>query len=191
LSHRVVSYLHVNGWLAVHMTGGKAFDPANASVTRLFATMADQAWSPRWCEYFEIAPDWLPEVVDGSATIGTVRAEVAGELGVPAGVPVKLGTADLSTAMLAAQMQPGDVLHIVGPTQSLATLTDKPRPMPRGRLHRLGVGRGFVQIAENPLGTDAVDWMHRVCFREQSAQQFCEQTIPLARGRRTRVRLHP
>src|SRR4029453_4122941 len=35
----VASYLHVNGWLAFHMTGQRAFDPANACFTGLFGTL--------------------------------------------------------------------------------------------------------------------------------------------------------
>ncbi len=191
LSHRVHSYLHVNGWLAFHMTGAKAFDPANASVTGLCGTMTDQAWSPRWCDYFEVEPAWLPPMVCGSATVGCLRAALASELGVPAGVPVKLGTADISTAMLAAHMEPGDVLHIVGATQTLATLAEKPAPAPRGRLHRLGVGADFVQIAHNPIGAGALAWIKNFCFREQTEAEFYEETIPLARQRSARVSLDP
>src|SRR5262249_22539649 len=65
LSHRVASYLHINGWLAFHLTGVKAFDAANASVTGLFDTLTDQVWAPHWCDYFEVERDWLPDVIDG------------------------------------------------------------------------------------------------------------------------------
>jgi sugar (pentulose or hexulose) kinase len=59
LCHRVRTYLHVGGWLALKLTGAKAFDPANASATGLFGTLSDQAWSPRWCKYFEVDREWL------------------------------------------------------------------------------------------------------------------------------------
>src|SRR5439155_23929484 len=107
LCNDVACYLHLNGWLGLRMTGEKAFDPANASFTGVFGTMTDRKWSRRWCEYFEIDPAWLPPVLSGDATLGTLRSAAATELGVPAGIPVKLGTADTSCAMLAAGMQPG------------------------------------------------------------------------------------
>ncbi len=50
LHRRLHSYLHANGWLALRLTGERAFDPGNASVTGLFHTLGDQQWSPRWCE---------------------------------------------------------------------------------------------------------------------------------------------
>ena len=37
----------------------------------LHGTLTDQAWSPRWCDYFLVDPAWLPAVVCGSTTVGT------------------------------------------------------------------------------------------------------------------------
>lgn len=191
LTCSVKSYLHVNGWLALRMTGEKAFDPANASFTGLYGTMTDGAWSPRWCEYFEVDPSWLPPVRCGSDTVGHLRSAVATELGVPAGIPVKLGAADTSLAMLAADMRPGDLLHVVGTTQVLATLTDKPVPHPRRLTRRLGIGAAFVHVAHNPVGGVALDWIHQLCFREQSAEEFFENTLVEASKRDTRITLDP
>src|SRR5579885_1238022 len=67
LHRRLHSYLHANGWLALRLTGERAFDPGNASVTGLFHTLGDQQWSPRWCEYFEVPLSALPRVLDGPA----------------------------------------------------------------------------------------------------------------------------
>src|SRR5262249_34239419 len=70
LSHRVHSYLHVNGWLCLRMTGERAFDPGNACFSGLYGTLTDQKWSSRWCDYFEVESEWLPPVVCGSTTVG-------------------------------------------------------------------------------------------------------------------------
>ncbi|MBI3408038.1 MAG: FGGY-family carbohydrate kinase [Planctomycetes bacterium] len=191
LIQEVGSYLHANGWLAFHMTGTKAFDPANASFTGVFGTMTDRAWSKRWCDYFEVDSEWLPPVVDGAATVGALRSQAAAELGVPGGIPVKIGTADTSCAVLAADMAPGDLLHEVGTTQVLAVLTDKPAPSPQRLTRLFGVGKSFVHVAHNPVGGVALEWMHRLCFREQSTTEFFEQTVPQALERQTRVSLDP
>ncbi len=84
-----------------------------------------------------------------------------------------------------------DLLHVVGSTQVLAVLTDAPRPDPR-RLTRLhGVGGGYVAVTHNPVGGVALDWLHRLCFREQSAAEFFHQTLVEAQKRSTRVALEP
>jgi xylulokinase len=191
LSHRVHSYLHVNGWLGLHLTGEKRFDPANACFTGLYGTLTDRRWSERWCRYFEVEPSWLPPVVCGSTTLGSLRSAAANELGVPAGIPVKLGTADTSSAMLAAGMGLGDLLHTVGTTQVIATLTDHPKPDPRRLTRLLGVGEAFIHVTHNPVGGAALGWLHELCFRDQTEQAFYEHTIPEAEKRSTRVCLDP
>lgn len=191
LPERVRSYLHLNGWLALHMTGGKFFDRANACFTGLFGTLTDQQWSSRWCNYFHVDPAWLPPVVCGSTTAGTLRPGVADELGLSAGIPVKLGTADTSSALLAAGIGPGDLLHVVGTTQLLVTPTTRPKPSPRRLTRMLGVGDTFLHLTHNPVGGVALDWLRHLCFREQNDREFYERTIPQAILRETLVRLDP
>jgi sugar (pentulose or hexulose) kinase len=191
LPHCTKSYLHANGWLGLRLTGEKAFDRGNACFTGLYGTLTNQNWSPRWCEYFEVEPDWLPPVVSGDATLGTLRANVAAELGVTAGIPVKLGTADTSSAMLAAGMGYGDLLHVVGTTQVLAVLTTDPRPDPKRLTRQLGVGDSFIHVTHNPVGGAALDWIRALCFADVTDDDFYERCIAEARKRETRVALDP
>src|SRR5579871_5124664 len=191
LRRQVKSYLHANGWLGLCLTGEKAFDRGNACVTGLYGTVTDQAWSPRWCSYFQVEPSCLPPVICGSTTLGKLRPAVAKELGLPAGLPVKLGTADTSSAMLAAGMQSGDLLHVVGATQVLAALTDLPRPSPQRVTRQFGVGQAFIHVAHNPVGGAALDWIRELCFRDQSEQEFFNQTLSAARRPATSVILEP
>jgi xylulokinase len=176
LRDRVGSYLHGNGWLALHLTGERAFDRANACFTGLYGTMTGQAWSSRWCDYFQVDERWLPSVMCGSTTIGALRSSAAAELGVPAGLPVKLGTADTSSAMLAAGMGSGDLLHVVGTTQVVAALTNQPQPDPKRLTRQLGVGEAFIHVAHNPVG---------------GKETFYRNTIPQALDRATTVSLDP
>lgn len=191
LRREVKSYLHANGWLGLCMTGEKAFDRGNACFTGLYGTVTDQAWSPRWCSYFQVDPSWLPTVVCGSSTLGNLRSAAAAELHVPAGLPVKLGTADTSSAMLAAGMQAGDLLHVVGATQVLAALTDRPQPNPRRLTRQLGVGGEFIHVTHNPVGGAALEWIRNLCFREQDEKDFYEHVISEALKRGPSALLDP
>ncbi len=191
LARRVRRYLHVDGWLGLQFTAEAAFDLGNACFTGLYNTMGPHAWSPRWCQYFGIEPAWLPEARSGDATLGGLRAVVAERLGVPAGIPVKLGTADTSCAMLAARLEVGELLHVVGTTQVLAVRTLHPRPAADHLTRLLGVGDGFVHITHNPVGGVALEWMHALCFHDQTAAEFYKTTIPLAIAHKTDVKLDP
>lgn len=191
LKRKVKHYLHLNGWLGLRMTGERAFDRANASLSGLFGTTTDRRWSPRWCEYFLIDPGWLPPVVCGSTTLGSLRARAAAELGVAAGLPVKLGGTTISSAMLAAGLGPGDLLQIVGSPGVLAGMTDTPKPNATRLTSLVGLGKAFMHVAFNPLGAAALDWLRRLCFQEQSDREFHEQTIPAAQDRSARATLDP
>jgi sugar (pentulose or hexulose) kinase len=191
LKDRVRRYLHLNGWLGLRLTGTAAFDPANASFTGLYGTCTDHQWSARWCGYFGVDPGWLPPVIDGRVVLGGLRAEVASAWGLKAGTPVRLGTADTSSAMLAARIGPGDLLHSVGTTQVIAVVADKPAPDPRRLTRLFGVGGRYAVVAHNPVGGAALDWMHRLCFREQSADEFYGTTVFACDGRKTDVTLDP
>ncbi len=191
LYREVKSYLHVNGWLGWKLTGEKRFDPANASLTGLFNTMTDHQWSPRWMELFNIDPAWMSPVVSAAATLGPLRSAVAVELGVPPGLPVKLGTTDLASSVLAARMKPGDLLHIVGATQTLTALAPNPHPDARRVTALLGVGDSYLHVTHNPVGGEAFDWLYRLCFLDQTKEQFVTKTMMDALDRPTRVTLDP
>lgn len=191
LRGRVRHYLHANSWVGLRLTGERRFDPANASFSGLFGTLTDRQWSPRWCDYFGVDPGWLPEVVDGRTTLGGLRAEVAAAWGLKAGVPVKLGTADTTSAMLAAGCGPDDLLHSVGTTQVLAVRVEKPEPDARRLTRLFGVGDGYVYVAHNPVGGAGLEWMHSLCYRELPAEEFYAKAVPEAGKRRSTVALDP
>jgi sugar (pentulose or hexulose) kinase len=184
-------YLHVDSWIGLRFTGEAAMDYGNACFTGVFDTMDTRDWSDRWCGYFGIERGWLPSARSGDMTLGGLRREVAQQLNLLPGLPVKLGTADTSSALLAARIELGDLLHIVGTTQVLAVRTVKPRPAADHLTRLLGVGDGYVHITHNPVGGVALDWMHQLCFHDQTAAEFYAQSIPAAIARQTEVLLDP
>lgn len=192
LANRVRRYLHVNSWLGHRMTGEFAFDPGNACFSGLLDTFQyPWKWSERWCAVFEVNPAWLPGVCSGDATLGGLVPDVARELGIPAGIPVKLGVPDTSAAALAGRLTKGEMLHVVGTTQVVAALADPPLPSEFRLTRPLGVGTGFIHVAHNPVGGVALDWLHQLCFRDQTAATFYGQTVPAASGWTSEVDFAP
>jgi sugar (pentulose or hexulose) kinase len=93
--------------------------------------------------------------------------------------------------MLAAGMGPNDLLHGVGSTQVLSTFTPHPVPDARRLTRRLGVGPAFIHVTHNPVGGAALNWLHELCFHDQTADEFFDHTVPAALERATRVTLDP
>lgn len=195
LRGRVRHYLHANGWIASLLCGEFAFDYANASFTGLFGTLTDQQWSRRWCEHFGVDASWLPQIVSGNATLGGLKAEVAQELGLPEGIPVKIGSADTSSGMLAAGMTENDLYVTVGTTTVLARFVQSPRPDPRRLTRMFGIGKSFIYATHNPVGGSALPWLMQLCFSDYLAQnrkqEFYQKVIPEAARRSTSVKLDP
>jgi xylulokinase len=191
LSRRVRRYLHINGWAALRLTGQTAFDPANASFSGLANSLTDQTWSPRWCAFFGVEPQWLPPIQDGATTIGQLRAAVAAEFGVPPNIAVKLGTADTTCGMIAGRAELGDLYHTVGTTQVLATLTDQPHPGPKRLTRHFGVGAAFLHVTHNPVGGTALEWLRELCFRDVNEEIYYRQLVPSLIEARSAVVLNP
>jgi sugar (pentulose or hexulose) kinase len=83
------------------------------------------------------------------------------------------------------------LLHEVGTTQVLAALAPKPAPAPRRLTRLLGVGDVFVHVTHNPVSGAALEWLHQLCFHEQSREEFFATTVPKAALASTRVVLDP
>jgi sugar (pentulose or hexulose) kinase len=88
-------------------------------------------------------------------------------------------------------LKKGELLHVVGTTQVLATLTDTPKPDPRRLTRLLGVGEDYLYVTHNPVGGVALEWLKQLCFPEQSQEQFFRESLPKAREHPTRVTLDP
>lgn len=183
-------YLHLNSWLGLKLTGNTAFDPGNACFTGL-CEWTDLTWSPVWCEQLGVMPGWLPAILPGNTTLGGLREEWAVAWSLPAGIPVKLGLADTSSAILASGMERGDLLHLVGTTQVLAILTDTPQPSPHRLTRHLGVGESYIHVTHNPVGGVALDWIHQLCFADVPEPDFYSSVIDQALHRNTSVSLNP
>lgn len=190
LAGQVNRYLHLNSWIALKLTGQSGFDPGNACFSGLCKS-ADVTWSPEWCANLGVNLRWLPAIVPGNTTIGGLHAEWATAWSLPAGIPVKLGLADTSSAILAAGLEPGDLLHLVGTTQVLAILTDAPEPSPSRLTRHLGVGESYLHVTHNPVGGVALDWLHQLCFSDVPAEEYYSTQIDRALERQTTVVLDP
>lgn len=190
LVSQVRRYLHLNSWLGLKLTGNTAFDPGNACFTGI-CNWTELTWSPVWCEQLGVRPGWLPAILPGNATLGGLRAEWANAWSLPAGIPVKLGLADTSSAILASGMERGDLLHLVGTTQVLAILTDTPVPSSYRLTRHLGVGESYIHVTHNPVGGVALDWIHQLCFADVPEAEFYGVLIDQALHRSTSVSLSP
>jgi xylulokinase len=84
----------------------------------------------------DIPADYLPPTYEGTDVTGTLSPEVAGELGLPAGIPVFGGGGDqAASAVGTGAVRAGVVSLSLGTSGVVFATTDSPAIEPQGRLH--------------------------------------------------------
>jgi sugar (pentulose or hexulose) kinase len=116
---------------------------------------------------------------------------VAAELGVPPGIPVKVGAADIASTSIALGMKPGDLLHMEGSTQLLAVVVETPEADRRRFTRKFDIGNKFIYLTHNAISGAALDWIKDLCFRDQTPEEFFTRTLAEALARSTRVQFDP
>ena len=86
-------------FLRLWLTGEWATDASDAAGTQLF-DQGRRQWSPEVCRFLGLDPAVLPPILEATDVAGTLRPEVAAELGLPE-VRVICGGADAATGGLA------------------------------------------------------------------------------------------
>ncbi|HEY0477113.1 MAG TPA: FGGY family carbohydrate kinase [Kofleriaceae bacterium] len=157
--HQPVSYL------VERLTGAAVIDPALASTTMLLE-LATARWSAELLDAFEVTAAQLPALRPACEVAGVLTDEGARLTGLPAGLPVAVGTGDDFAAPLGAGVvAPGPVVCVIGTAEVVGTLAADPvldrSAEPMVETHAFPTGAFFV---ENPgwLSGGAVRWAQRL-----------------------------
>ena len=117
------------------LTGEFASDRAGGSGTILF-DLAQRDWSPDVLAALDIPAAYVPPTFEGPEVTGTLSATVAGELGLPAGIPVFGGGGDQAAAAVGTGAVRSGVISLsLGTSGVVFATTDGPVVEPEGRLH--------------------------------------------------------
>jgi xylulokinase len=155
--------LQPKDWLRLRLTGVVAADPSDASATLLYDLPAD-AWSEEVIAALGLRRDLLAPLFPSGARTGTLSPAAAAALGLPAGLPVATGAADVAAALLGCGLfAPGPLLTVIGTGAQLVLLSTEPRPDPTGRTHlyRAADGRHWYRMAAVQNAGLALDWLRR------------------------------
>jgi xylulokinase len=146
------------------LTGAVVMDHALASTTMLY-DLAAGAWSPALLAAFGVDASALPAIADATAVAGALHAAGAALTGLPAGIPVAVGTGDdFATPLGAGVIAPGRVACVVGTAEVVGALADQLVLDDGERLvetHAYPAGGWFV---ENPgwMSGGALTWLSAI-----------------------------
>jgi xylulokinase len=132
---RLESCLLPKDYVRLWLTGERLTDASDASGT-LLLDLARRAWSEELMDSLDLSRAWFPDVLESPEVAGTLRAEIASELGLPPGTPVAAGAGDNAAAAVGTGIiREGLVSSSIGTSGVVFAHTDRPRPHPAGRLH--------------------------------------------------------
>jgi xylulokinase len=109
---------------------------ASDAVGTLFLDLRRRAWSDEILDALGVPPRWLPRVFESPEATGTVGADVAAEIGLPAGIPVAAGGGDNAAAAIGTAItREGLMSSSIGTSGVLFAHTDEAAIDPSGRIH--------------------------------------------------------
>jgi xylulokinase len=142
LWRRVHKALLPKDYLRLRLTGELASDPSDACGT-LLLDIHTRSWSSEILGSLGLDPGLLPPIQPSASLAGGLRPEAAGQLGLPAGIPVVTGAGDTPAALLGA-----GVLHPQTLLLNLSTGGQTALPLDRAGVDRSGRVHTFCTALE-------------------------------------------
>lgn len=180
LMRKVRKIGHLPTFLHKRMTGIWAVDLVNASMMGVYDTIGQTGWSDEIVAAFGLDRNWLSPIHEPGEPLGTLLPDAAGELGLPAGVPVAMGTNDVvSSHAGAGNDRHGQILNTAGSSDMVSILTDRPVLNPNYYVRNAGT-RGLWQIYATTAGGFAIEWFYQEFCGEMDKDRFYNEFIPEA-----------
>ncbi|HOX36416.1 MAG TPA: FGGY family carbohydrate kinase [Candidatus Brocadiia bacterium] len=126
LFSRIASFALIEDDIIQRLTGCAATDYALAGTTGMF-DLRRKRWWPEMLEEIGISESALPGPRQAGAIAGTLLPDIAGQLNLPPGIPVTVGTNDqIAGAIGAGNVQPGIVTETTGTAMAAVTTISEP-----------------------------------------------------------------
>ena len=133
-------------WLRIALGGDVAADPSDACATAL--ATPDGAWDLALIDALGLPADRFAPVLPSSARCGTLGAQAAKALGLPAGVPLATARPTPCAALGSGLAAAGDALLTTGSGGQIVVLADALPPARRGlHRYRAAAGGGYYTMA--------------------------------------------
>jgi xylulokinase len=161
LVHLVWPKDFVRHWL----TSELATDPSDAAGGQLLDERR-RTWAGPVLDELGLPASALPRLVEGTAVSGTLRAAVAAELGLPAGLPVAGGGGDAATSALGLGcVEAGRGFISLGTGSLYLAAQDAYRPSPESLVHAFAhcLPARWFRMAAMLNGASCLAWAARLC----------------------------
>jgi xylulokinase len=159
-------------YIRLRLTGELATEVSDASGT-LLLNVVERRWHPGLLSKLHIDPAWLPRCVESQEVTGHLTTRAAGELGLPAGIPVVGGAGDQAAGAVGnGIVSPGVISATLGTSGVVFAHADRPETHPEGRVHTMchAVKGAWHQMGVVLSAGGSLQW-----FRNQLCSDLIEQ----------------
>jgi len=168
---RISKFVQPGGYVALRFCGLSAEEAFIDTSYLHFSGFADNSakrWDGELCARFGVDPAKLPRIVEPSARVGTLTAEMAKACGLPQGTPVMAGCGDTAASFLSCgATAPGICVDVAGTASVFAATTDLFAPDTHGRT--LGCGQAATPGLWHPYAYINGGGMNLEWFRREFA----------------------
>jgi xylulokinase len=194
---RTQTVLLPKDYVRLKLTGEKASDMSDAAGT-LWLDVGKRDWSDAMLRATDLKRSNMPRLFEGNAPTGKLRADVAGQLGIPAVVVAGGGGDNAASAAGLGVVAPGQAFLSLGTSGVLFVVTDKFRPNPTKAAHAFChcLPQRWHQMSVILTAAAALDWVTQLAgFKNvveaaaaAEARGMCSQSpiyLPYLSGERT------
>ena len=160
-------------YLAYRLTGVHATDVSDAS-GMLLLDVKNRKWSQEMCDICHISIEQLPELFESYEAIGTLKADVAAELGVSTRVKVAAGAGDNAAAAVATgTVGEGKCNISLGTSGTIFISSDKFRVDDNNALHAFCGANGKYHLMGCMLSAASCNkwWMDEIIGSKDYAKE--------------------
>ena len=160
-------------YLAYRLTGVHATDVSDAS-GMLLLDVKNRKWSQEMCDICHISIEQLPELFESYEAIGTLKADVAAELGVSTQVKVAAGAGDNAAAAVATgTVVEGKCNISLGTSGTIFISSDKFRVDDNNALHAFCGANGKYHLMGCMLSAASCNkwWMDEIIGSKDYAKE--------------------
>ena len=177
-------------FLTARLCGQEVTDHTMASGTLLY-DLGQQQWSGRILETFELDRQLLPELRWSGSSAGTVRRELAAELGLPPETVVAVGGQDQKVAALAAGLDLEKTTISLGTAMAVSRKFTRPVIDPAMRIPCFSDLLPERWVLEGSgIGSSCLDWARATVLHGKSFEEL-EAMVRKLDGSENRLYFYP
>jgi len=120
----VVHFTSISDWIGFQFSGKLVYEHTQASETQLY-DVRRKKWDDELCEIFSIPKSYLPELASAGKVLGTVREEIAEQLGLDPEMEFIVGGADTQMAINSTEPALNDLVIVAGTTTPIVKVKDE------------------------------------------------------------------